>query len=420
MIYLITQVLALLAIASILSGIFGWLLRRFKAAKAESMLRQRLRRSEQSIPPIKDALAQAHDDLDRQDADIAALRRELSERDQFAAEAERRQRELEQQINDSLAASARAQADKDGLLKDINALRLADNSTQGNMAQKDAQIADANDRIDALNRELAAQQAERARLEADKARLEQQSAAAEADIAALRREIADLQKALANAQADAQQKIQALETKAAELNDAREKQKFAAMEANTARADNERLYGDLKRDFDALRKTDADTRQKLADSERATTAAADRATDVQRQLADLEKAMARDSEAQDEARAELEKEIAGLQAELNLKTEQLADATSKGAGLGEQLADYQSLEAELRARISKLETLLSEERRMAGQSLLARIVELESMLEAERQKAEELPEIPEVTDVKVRAQINRSSAVNAARLKKSG
>jgi chromosome segregation ATPase len=413
MIYLITQVLALLAIASILSGIFGWLLRRFKAAKAESMLRQRLRRSEQSIPPIKDALAQAHDDLDRQDADIAALRRELAERDQSAADAERRQRELEQQIKDSLAASARAQADKDGLLKDINALRLADNSAQGSMAEKDAQIADASQRLDGLNRELAAQQAERARLE-------QQGANAEADIAALRREIADLQKALADAQADAAQKINSLETKAAELNDAREKQKFAAMEANTARADNERKYGDLKRDFDALRKTDSDTRQKLADAERANAAATDRANDVQRQLADLEKAMAREGEAQDEARAQLEKEIAGLQAELNQKSEQLADATSKGADLGEQLADYQSLEAELRARISKLEMLLSEERRMAGQSLLARIVELESMLEAERQKAEELPEIPEVSDVKVRAQINRSSAVNAARLKKSG
>jgi len=111
-----------------------------------------------------------------------------------------------------------------------------------------------------------------------------------------------------------------------------------------------------------------------------------------------------------------------LQAEkqnLSIKLEgaeaDLAAAAARNTALENQLEKLQSdlevlgeNDSQLRERIRRLEAMLSEERRKAGQNLLARIVELEAMLESERNKAESLPEIPEVSDIKFRVRAGKA------------
>ena len=62
MLYLIFQVLQILLIATLLGVALGWVLRRFKANKAEEKLKERIRQSEAGIQPIKAALTAAESD----------------------------------------------------------------------------------------------------------------------------------------------------------------------------------------------------------------------------------------------------------------------------------------------------------------------------------------------------------------------
>ena len=81
MLYLITQIVLLLALASILSGLLGWLLRAFQSDKQEQSLIKELHKSQGAVPSMQRALAAAHFEIDRRESDIHRLRRKIADID---------------------------------------------------------------------------------------------------------------------------------------------------------------------------------------------------------------------------------------------------------------------------------------------------------------------------------------------------
>ncbi len=81
MFYLISQVLLLLALASLISGLIGWLLRAFQSDRNEVALKARLENSQRTVPSMRRALDAAHFEIDRRDSDIHKLRRKIAEID---------------------------------------------------------------------------------------------------------------------------------------------------------------------------------------------------------------------------------------------------------------------------------------------------------------------------------------------------
>lgn len=81
MLYLISQVLLLLALASVISGLIGWLLRAFQSDKREQSLHRKLRSTQRSVPSMQRALAAAHYEIDRRENDIHRLNRKIAEID---------------------------------------------------------------------------------------------------------------------------------------------------------------------------------------------------------------------------------------------------------------------------------------------------------------------------------------------------
>ena len=79
MFYLISQVLLLLALASLISGLIGWLLRAFQSDRNEVALKARLENSQRTVPSMRRALDAAHFEIDRRDSDIHKLRRKIAE-----------------------------------------------------------------------------------------------------------------------------------------------------------------------------------------------------------------------------------------------------------------------------------------------------------------------------------------------------
>jgi len=90
MFYLISQVLLILLIATILGVLVGWIMRKIKAMKTEEKLRERLRQTESTIDPIKQALSQAQGDIAGRDSSIAALQTKIDTRNPRAARKQRR------------------------------------------------------------------------------------------------------------------------------------------------------------------------------------------------------------------------------------------------------------------------------------------------------------------------------------------
>lgn len=111
--------------------------------------------------------------------------------------------------------------------------------------------------------------------------------------------------------------------------------------------------------------------------------------DENQRLKDKLEAMTRAKDQSDSAGAEFEREISSLRS---------------------SVTEYEMTDAELRARIEELEQLLIVERRKSGQELMARILELEAMLSAERARAQDMPDLAELTkiDTKVKAANSKS------------
>ena len=85
------------------------------------------------------------------------------------------------------------------------------------------------------------------------------------------------------------------------------------------------------------------------------------------------------------------------------------------------MAVMNGFEKELRERIVILEKMLVKERQRAGQDLMGRILELESMLDVERRKVDDLPEMPEIAEVKMttRKVVKAANAESVATTKKN-
>ena len=81
MLYLISQVLLLLALASVISGLIGWLLRALQSDRREQSLEKRLHSSQRAVPSMRRALEAAHYEIDRRENDIHRLRRKIAEID---------------------------------------------------------------------------------------------------------------------------------------------------------------------------------------------------------------------------------------------------------------------------------------------------------------------------------------------------
>lgn len=320
-------------------------------------------------------------------------------------------------------------------------------------------IAAGEEKLNSVNALLAERNQER-----DK--LEQQCSAQKQEIAALQREIAKAQKSAADAQIAAQKSIADLEHKL-------DKQKNVTAQADKQAASEAQAKGQLQKELDRLhgdlRNANAHSKsqeaaaaslleqQKLAaaDSQSAASAAEQQLAQLKREHADLKKAA--DSRLNDlhqskteaakfaEKIAAAEAKIADLEARMSQQakngdsTEQqlrddlnkqanaysaqqaeLRDAVNQALELQNTVADYQSNEVELRAMIEKLQQLLSDERKMAGTSLLTRIRELEAMLDAERRKADELHVIGDVGNVTLSKSSVRTNAANASTVKKTG
>jgi len=120
----------------------------------------------------------------------------------------------------------------------------------------------------------------------------------------------------------------------------------------------------------------------------------------------IQKIEKRDGELFDRTRERdnLESQLAALQDQINRLSIQHSDLTQAHNSLQldaknnekewlERLANYRSLEAELRAHIKKLEQMVSKELRHARHGLLSRIDDMETTLAEERLNTDRLNEV---------------------------
>ncbi len=186
-------------------------------------------------------------------------------------------------------------------------------------------------------------------------------------------------------------------------------------------------------------------KSQLADAKSEMAKAAQQQKDIEKQLAaakDELNVRATDIKVQGLEISSLKKEIEGLQGQmgdaqaearklqdsLNATAKELDQARADGAAgeremamLRATISEYESTDRELRERIVTLEKMLVKERQRVGQDLMARILELESMLDVERRKVEDLPEIPEIAEVKMttRKVVKAANAESVATTKKN-
>ena len=131
------------------------------------------------------------------------------------------------------------------------------------------------------------------------------------------------------------------------------------------------------------------------------------------------KSLTKDGEALQRQLSASGAENQSLRDKLEAMTREKDKASSDGAEFEREIAslinsinDYESADAELRARVAELEQLLIVERRKSGQDLMARILELEAMLNAERQRVQDIPELSEITKIDTKVRAANSKSVN--------
>lgn len=203
-----------------------------------------------------------------------------------------------------------------------------------------------------------------------------------------------------------------------------EQQKQSTADSNLAAAAAEKQLAELKEEHRELKRA-ADARlQDLHNSKTESAKLAEKIASAEARIADLENRLAKQAKDADATEQQLRRDLDTQAGKLGVKESELRDAVSQSQELQGSLADYQSNDAALRATIEKLQAMLSEERRSAGQTLLSRIRELETMLEAERRKADEMRTAgPELGEVSWRSKSSvRTTAANSSTVssKKSG
>ncbi len=127
----------------------------------------------------------------------------------------------------------------------------------------------------------------------------------------------------------------------------------------------------------------------------------------------------------------LQKQLAGnadenqrLRDKLEAVTREKDQAASAGADFEREITslmttitEFESTDAELRARIEELEQLLIIERRKSGQELMSRILELEAMLSAERARVQDIPDLAEITKIDNKVKAANSKSVSQTKQK---
>lgn len=127
----------------------------------------------------------------------------------------------------------------------------------------------------------------------------------------------------------------------------------------------------------------------------------------------------------------LQKQLAGnadenqrLRDKLEAVTREKDQAASAGADFEREISslittitEFESTDAELRARIEELEQLLIVERRKSGQELMSRILELEAMLSAERARVQDMPDLGEITKIDNKVKAANSKSVSQTKQK---
>lgn len=333
------------------------------------------------------------------------------------------------QHKDSVAVANQAIAAGEEKLKAVNAT-LAERTQERHKLEKLCE--EQQQQIAALNREIAksqkaaadaqmASQKQLAKLEQD---LDKQKTVAELADRQITREV--------ESKTQLQNDMQHLRGEIEEIQARRDAEDLAAAQrleqqklaTNQAAVAAEKQLAELKRENSELKKS-ADARlNDLHQSETTAAKLAEKAASAEARANDLQNRLADQGKSTDRSLQELRNELKEQAGKLASQESELRDAVNQALDLQNSLADYQSSDAELRAMIEKLQRLLSEERRSAGQTLLARIRELETMLDAERRKADELKSAgPEIGQVKWQSKSTvHSSAANASTVhtKKTG
>jgi len=181
--------------------------------------------------------------------------------------------------------------------------------------------------------------------------------------------------------------------------------------ANVAQMALNDKYNDLKQDHDALKNEAAQAKKALHQRDTEAARLAEKNAAAEQKIAELDAGMGKLEQAGASQVKDLQREITSLHDAAQGKENDLRDAMAQLGDLREQLAKSNASDADLRAKIERLEMLLSEQRKTAGLSLQSRILELETMLDAEQRRADELPEIPKVAMVKHQV---TSKAANSA------
>ena len=181
MLYLVSQVLLILLIATVLGFLIGWILRKIKASRIEEKLNTRLQQSEHSITPIKTALTQVQNEVEARDRSLAKLQSKYDDLKSEVPPAQAEIVKLSAKIGESDASIQhlnRALNDKDGQLARFNtdlgqeraALRQTDlalTEAQGKRSALESRLAEMKTRLD--NNQAASERAkaERSNLQRD-------------------------------------------------------------------------------------------------------------------------------------------------------------------------------------------------------------------------------------------------------------
>lgn len=383
---------------------------------------------EDIISSLKDDIAQKTAALERANEKEASLAREIARLEKQLADKDQahtmRAGDLEKQIRDEQAQVNRAQQ---AIAAGEEKLRSLDTVAQERAAERDKlekQCADQQSEIARLQRELdrQTQQAAEARRQQDKklgdlehALDKQKTLAAQAE--QQRRKEADLSGKLQadmdklQRQFDASNSAEA--ARGAQLDNLLQEQQRMAEAANAAQTALNDKYNDLRQERDALKNETAQAKRALHDADTGAARLTEKNAAAEQRIAELEAGMGKLEQAGAGQLKGLQQELAASQEAMRGKDNDLKDALTQLGDLREKLAQMSASDADLRAKIERLEMLLAEQRKHAGRSLQSRILELEAMLDAEQRRADELPEIPMVTRVKQTTKAANASTVSS-------
>lgn len=353
-----------------------------KLAASEALSGQKISDLEKNLRNEKDSLGAARQAITTGEEKIRGLEALLAERGNEKAK-------LEQ-------LTAKQQQEIAALQREINQLQKDATEAKSNSLKAVTDLEHALEKQTALAATANTQAANQSQL---KDKLQQ-------DVEKLNRDLQNTQAAANDRNTEAKNQI--------------EQQKRATVDANAVAIALENKLKELNREQTALKQQAASTTASLNDSEKDVARREEKIASAQKAIADLESELARRAAETGANEQRFVRELGSRDAEIKGKDGELKDALNQNLALREKLAEHQSSDAELRAMIVELQSLLSAERRLAGQSLLSRIKELEAMLEAERRKADELREIPEVTNLSWSSMVRTNAANGPAHNQKTG